>query len=126
MGGVVSGEARTEDGDDEAVDDAEAAGPPVAAVDLGLLHNQVNDGGHPERCGALRAFCKRSDIRTLYCKLTKASLAQHQDCSRVQNKGRILTKAKAPIKPCTAQQQSQKQLATISEELARKEAIDRT
>ncbi len=58
MGGVVSGEARTEDGDDEAVDDAEPAGPPVAAVDLGLLHNQVNDGGHPERCGALPHFAR--------------------------------------------------------------------
>lgn len=70
--------ARTKDGDNEAVDDAEPAGPPVATADLGLLHNQVDDGRHPERGGALHTSMKTLNAAGCYQKRLKIRLDVHE------------------------------------------------
>ena len=57
--------SRTKNGDDEAIYDAEPARPPMSAVDLWLLHDQVNDGRHPESRGALHTTSRISLANTV-------------------------------------------------------------
>lgn len=105
-GGFVH--SRTKNSDDEAIYDAEPARPPMAAVDLWLFHDQVNDRRHPKSRGALYTTSRIS--------LSHTAFLIWQECQKCPglHRGALmagmtryqrLTNANAPMKPCTAKKE---------------------